>query len=435
MKDNKPKGVWSPRGVSCLISRLHRHSRNKRYQRNICSFVRFRVKRRAIDTWQFTDVIRPKGMNGIQVVKAFLFTRPVRIGRIGGSETRIWQIAAFILVAVFATLQNGGTLQAQGVCPCAPQLTDPGHVFYGGADSPSPSQFSGGSSGVSPYTSYRCRRPTATPPGPGGDSNFGQPAPRGLSSGSGGSDPVLDPRSGTASSSSPYTQYPTSPLPDPADLPQAIVRPMPQPSSVNSGGLSSGPDYSGANFSGGSFGGVGGHVSQTMMDDVENADPRSQRGNCVLYTPYASAAYFGGTTPSTGFGDLFVPLLQNQTNMLFADVRGLYNVQSAYQGGVGGGLRSLFADSFILGGYGFYDYRQSQLHNSFQMVTVGVELLTWRWEARSNGYIPTSSSSGNTAGSGSAFFQNGNFYLPGVRQTALSGFDGETGFLLRASAH
>jgi len=149
--------------------------------------------------------------------------------------------------------------------------------------------------------------------------------------------------------------------------------------------------------------------------------------------PYASMGYYGGTTPSTTYDALFVPLMQTHTEILYADVRGLFNTQSAYQGSFGGGLRTLLSDSIILGGYGFYDFCQSSQHNQFQQATVGAELLTWRWEARTNGYIPTSQDSNGSAGTaGTAFLQNGGIFLGGSQQRALSGVDAELGMLLAA---
>ena len=143
-------------------------------------------------------------------------------------------------------------------------------------------------------------------------------------------------------------------------------------------------------------------------------------------------AYLGGTTPSAAYSELFVPLLQDHTNLMYGDFRGLFNNQSAVQGSFGGGYRRLIGDAVILGGYGFYDAFNSEQHNRFQQASAGVELMAWAWETRSNIYIPTSGNSGSAGGAGTASIQNGLFYLNGSRQTALSGVDAEFGMLIAA---
>ena len=181
-------------------------------------------------------------------------------------------------------------------------------------------------------------------------------------------------------------------------------------------------------------GGPGGYLSPHQVSEA-TLDPNVSggRGDCLLYMPFASMGYYGGTTPNSGVSDLFVPLMQSHTELLYADFRGLFNSQSAYQGSFGAGLRTLVFDSVILGGYGFYDYFGSQQHHVFQQASAGVELMTWFWEARSNGYFPTSQGSASpTGGTGTAFLQNGLIFLNGAQQTALTGFDGEIGMLLAA---
>ena len=89
-------------------------------------------------------------------------------------------------------------------------------------------------------------------------------------------------------------------------------------------------------------------------------------------------------------------------------------------------------DVLVLGGYGFYDYRQSERQNSFQQATVGVELMSWLWEARCNGYVPTGNGLTSGGGNGTAFLQNGAFYIQGTGQSALRGCDAELGTLLAA---
>lgn len=60
-------------------------------------------------------------------------------------------------------------------------------------------------------------------------------------------------------------------------------------------------------------------------------------------------SYLGGTTPSAGYSELFVPLLQDNTHLMYGDFQGLFNNQSALQCSFGGGVSPLIGDAVILG--------------------------------------------------------------------------------------
>ncbi len=155
--------------------------------------------------------------------------------------------------------------------------------------------------------------------------------------------------------------------------------------------------------------------------------------DCKLYTPFASIGYLGGTTPSRSVSNLFLPLLQSHSQLLYADVRGLYNEYGAWQGSFGGGYRQIVADSVIVGGYTFYDYRSTESDARFQQLSFGAEALTINSEARLNGYFPTSGSTGGPAGLAGAILQNGNILLLGQQLTNYRGFDAEAGSLIYAN--
>jgi len=95
-----------------------------------------------------------------------------------------------------------------------------------------------------------------------------------------------------------------------------------------------------------------------------------------------------GTRRSLGQTDLFIPLVQDENDMTFFNVRGhvdFGNDNSEYNLGVG--HRHMF-DKFILGAYAYYDQSFTELGNRFKQITMGVEALSETWDFRANGYIP-----------------------------------------------
>lgn len=355
-----------------------------------------------------------------------------------------WVCAGLSAVATFAGPEIPESAFAQtGYAPS--QFTDPQSVFMGTPDSANGRGWGSPVSRPSPYFDYRSATPATTPTPTQMNS-----APMAQYANSGGmSSPPAWSQNGSfpggqpAYAAAPYStggRYATAPgmMNDPRAGSAYAGTPYFPPgpgSSVVSGGfptpMTMGPAY--ANEGPAPSIGIGGHSGCTTAPqaDCGCSDYANNRDNCILYTPWVSMAYLGGTTPSTGYNDLFVPLLQNQYHMLFGDIRGLYNDQ-AYQGSFGGGLRSRFWDSVIFGRYGYYDYMHSQ-GNQFQQATVGMELLAWRWEARTNGYIPLGNGSGSGSGApGTAYLQNGLIFLQGTQQAALTGIDGEIGALVAA---
>ncbi len=143
----------------------------------------------------------------------------------------------------------------------------------------------------------------------------------------------------------------------------------------------------------------------------------------------------------------FISLWEDESTLLFADVRGQFDDLDNREGNWGLGLRSIVEDDLILGGYGFYDYRWSNTGNTFDQVTVGLELKSYVWDFRVNGYIATEgsklvSSQGGPLGFGGdayAVFQNntirvisGGGVIVEEYERGYYGFDAEVGALLSA---
>ncbi len=124
-----------------------------------------------------------------------------------------------------------------------------------------------------------------------------------------------------------------------------------------------------------------------------------------LWRSYFEVESKVGNSPVLGEGRLFLPIAQNNSQIKFADVRGHWNDEQATELNLGFGVRKILPSNWILGTYGFYDRRQSELGNNFQQLTFGAELLNPLWGFRFNGYLPEGGA--GTAPNG-AFLESGN---------------------------
>lgn len=141
-------------------------------------------------------------------------------------------------------------------------------------------------------------------------------------------------------------------------------------------------------------------------------------------------------TRSLGDAGLFAPLWQNQTSLLFTDIRGRFDSQDGREGNFGLGYRRMLPGGWNLGVYGYYDVRRTGYGNIFNQATVGIEALSADWDLRANVYAPVGSrtkEAGIIGGNPFADFANGTIQIvtPGSYQRlerALTGFDGEIGW-------
>ena len=150
--------------------------------------------------------------------------------------------------------------------------------------------------------------------------------------------------------------------------------------------------------------------------------------NNIRYPATFEAMGKFGNVRILGEGRAFIPLWQNTANLFYLDLRGMGDDDSNVEGNFGVAYRHLFGESFILGGYGFFDYRDSDIgDNSFIGGLIGVEALTTNWDFHVNGYIPE-------GGSHSApDFDEIVPVFPTIgiqqgRERALWGFDSEIGW-------
>jgi hypothetical protein len=159
---------------------------------------------------------------------------------------------------------------------------------------------------------------------------------------------------------------------------------------------------------------------------------------------------FGGaysSERSRGEATLFVPLMQSQSTMLFADFRGKIFEESNSEGNFSLGLRHMMPNGWNLGVWGGFDLRRTTNGNTFGQVAGGIEALSANWDLRANFYLPTErdkliGTSTATIGSGTptttVALVGSNLLMTTstlvttttttTRELALWGVDGEVGF-------
>ncbi len=104
------------------------------------------------------------------------------------------------------------------------------------------------------------------------------------------------------------------------------------------------------------------------------------------WTSYIEFTAKPGSDRSIAKGDLFVPILQDEDSLLFSNLKVNFDDHSYKEGNAGIGARRLF-DEWIVGGWVFYDWKESTTGNTFDQMTFGGEFLSNEWDIRANAYI------------------------------------------------
>jgi hypothetical protein len=141
----------------------------------------------------------------------------------------------------------------------------------------------------------------------------------------------------------------------------------------------------------------------------------------------------GGAIGSHSFGDvdMFIPVWQDQTSLLFGDLRGTFTAAPTQEGNFGLGYRTQVDSDWILGGYGFIDIQNSKYDNLFYQGSVGLEALSVDWDLRLNGYFPFNSGGKSTGdNTGHIEISGNNIGMTHDLEKSLFGFDGEVGWRL-----
>ena len=171
-------------------------------------------------------------------------------------------------------------------------------------------------------------------------------------------------------------------------------------------------------------------VSVNLSDP--NTFPLSSTGKWTGYLEFLGKP---GTERSLGQPDLFIPFLQDTNDMTFLNIRGQlqFDNTDVSEYNIGLGHRHMFQE-WILGGYGYFDHRNTQLNNAYRQFTGGLELMSVDWAFRMNGYLPENKTETSTSGANVSVIRPGdqiNVQVDGiVQEKALPGLDGEVGYLL-----
>lgn len=134
-----------------------------------------------------------------------------------------------------------------------------------------------------------------------------------------------------------------------------------------------------------------------------------------------------GNDRDLGEADLFLPLWQNEDTLLFGNLRGRIDDNDSHEGNYGIGLRQMQGNGWNLGGYAYFDHRNSPYGNSFNQVTLGAEALSFDWDFRANAYIPVGRTSHTEDSFGTADFSGAAITYRGGEELAMGGFDAEIG--------
>lgn len=145
------------------------------------------------------------------------------------------------------------------------------------------------------------------------------------------------------------------------------------------------------------------------------------------WSPWIEA---GGTlSTERDYGEVtgFAPVLQNDTSLLFADVKGKLFSEDVKEGNFALGYRIMTSPGWNLGAWAGYDIRESEIGNTFEQVAFGVEALSTGYDFRLNGYVPTDDP--KSAGALTTVQLSGTqIFMTGGSEVPLGGFEGEVGF-------
>ncbi len=110
-------------------------------------------------------------------------------------------------------------------------------------------------------------------------------------------------------------------------------------------------------------------------------------GRAGEIAPRLDLSLLPGTDRILGSVDVFWPVLQWESQLLFLDFRTLVGSRDVFEGNAGLGYRRSVGD-WVLGAHAFADHRRSEHGNWFRQATVGLEAQGSIWEFRANAYLP-----------------------------------------------
>ncbi len=169
-------------------------------------------------------------------------------------------------------------------------------------------------------------------------------------------------------------------------------------------------------------------VSPCFASDYKN--PQAQAS---LWEPAVDFSLKTGNQRTLGSINIMSPIVQDDKQLIFGDLRTVISDQDTLEGNIGVGYRRIMDNDVILGGYAFFDARRTEHNNSFYQGTVGLEAIGEKWDGRVNLYTPignerklayTGATTASVVGT-QLFVQDGRVF-----ETAMSGYDVELGHAL-----
>lgn len=114
--------------------------------------------------------------------------------------------------------------------------------------------------------------------------------------------------------------------------------------------------------------------------------------------------------PKIVFANVLMPILANDSSLWYLDGHQYMTSQCCfYDSSLGGGYRQIIGNSYILGGYGFWDFTRTPDSNNFYQLSAGAELLSPTWKGHVSAYVPYGNKSQSTPNSSPEGVQQGPF--------------------------
>lgn len=156
----------------------------------------------------------------------------------------------------------------------------------------------------------------------------------------------------------------------------------------------------------------------------------AQQSTPAKWQPHIEAEGKISNDRSIGEGGIFIPVWQESDRMVFTDIRGRFDNQDSEELNLGLGYRQQINNEWIIGGYAFYDRRNSPNENTFHQATIGAEAMSTDLEFRINGYLPENDEKSTSSASSIGVVNGANLQIQNygtAKERALPGFDIEVG--------
>lgn len=168
---------------------------------------------------------------------------------------------------------------------------------------------------------------------------------------------------------------------------------------------------------------AGAALAATFVAAAQAADIQAAK-----WQPHIDFEGKAGTKRNLGEADVFIPLAQDSTTLLFGNIRTRLDDDGGREGNFGAGVRHMLDQGWNLGAYGYFDRRQSEYGNYFSQTTLGGEALSQDWDLRVNGYLPVGRRSHPVESLNTATLSGTTVIFRGGEERSLGGFDAEAGW-------